>query len=40
MIQTLDRSKNTIIQIITESMQKPDSKLLKSIIPKPPDLWS
>ena len=40
MIQSLVGSNNTIIQIYTESMQKPDSKLLKSITPKPSGLWS
>ena len=35
MIQCLNEPNNTIIQIYPEDMQKPDSKLLKSITPKP-----
>ena len=38
MIPFLNEPNNTIIQIYPEDMQKPDSKLLKSITPKPSDL--
>ena len=40
MIQSIDKSNNTIIQICTESMQKPENEILKSIAPKPSVLWS
>ena len=39
-IPCLNKSNNIIIQIYSEDMQKPDSKLIKSITPKPAGLKS
>ena len=40
MVPCLNEQNNTIIQICSEDMRKPDSKFLKYIAPKLLGLWS